>query len=138
MVTKTRMTERKSQDLNRSRAREMRRKPVAMEKLFWSEVRNRKLGGHKFKRQVLVGPYIVDFVCIEKKLIVELDGKLHDGRAEYDRVRDAYLTGHGYRVVRIKNDDIANEFAALLAMIEHELDSPSPNPLPLTGERAEL
>ncbi len=62
MVTQTRKSETKSLSLNRSRAREMRHKPVSTEELFWSEVRNRKLGGFKFKRQVLIGPYIVDFV----------------------------------------------------------------------------
>lgn len=135
MVTPRRKLERKTQDLNRSRARAMRRKPVAMEKLFWSEVRNRKLGGHKFKRQVLIGPYIVDFVCIEKMMIVELDGKLHDGRVDYDRIRDRYLIERGYRVIRIKNDDIASEFAAMLAMIKHELDAPSPDLSPATRGR---
>jgi len=106
-----------------------------MENLFWSEVRNRKLGGHKFKRQVLIGAYIVDFVCIEKKLIVELDGKLHDGRVEYDRIRDRFLIERGYRVIRIKNDDIASAFAAMLTMIKHELDTPSPNLSPAARGR---
>jgi very-short-patch-repair endonuclease len=135
MVTPRRKLERKNLFVNRTRAREMRRKPVAMEKLFWSVVRNRQLGGHKFKRQVLIGPYIVDFVCTEKMLIVELDGRLHDKRVDYDRIREGSLAAQGYRVIRIKNDDIASAFAAMLAMIKHELDTPSPNLSPAARGR---
>ncbi len=61
---------------NRNRAKAMRHEPVLTEKLFWSIARNRQLDGFKFKRQVLIGPYIADFVCAECKLIVELDGPL--------------------------------------------------------------
>lgn len=56
----------------------MRRSPVVNEKSFWLEVRDRKLGGFKFRRQVPIGPYIADFVCVEKMVIVELDGPLHN------------------------------------------------------------
>jgi very-short-patch-repair endonuclease len=81
----------------------MRHSPVALEKLYWARLRDRRLGGYKFRRQYLIGPYITDFVCTERKLVVELDGPLHD--TEYDRRRDAYLRRLGYRVIRIKNAD---------------------------------
>jgi len=108
----------------------MRHTPVATEKLFWSEVRNRKLAGFKFKRQVLIGPYIADFVCLEKKLVVELDGKLHDGRVTYDAVRDEFLREEGFRVLRFTNNEFLNDAGIVLATIRHELETPSPQPSP--------
>jgi len=123
-------TERKRDSLavNRNRAKEMRHEPVQTEKLFWSEVRNRKLGGFKFKRQVPIGPYIADFVCLDEKLIIELDGPLHDGRAVYDANRDEALRQLGYRVLRFTNDDVAGDFAGVLATILHALRGGTPSP----------
>jgi len=69
MVTKQRTSERKQQATNRERARRMRHEPVTAEKLFWRYIRDRRLGGFKFKRQHLIGRYIVDYVCLEKKEI---------------------------------------------------------------------
>jgi very-short-patch-repair endonuclease len=115
--------------VNRSRAQQMRHTPVSTEKLFWSEVRNRKLGGFKFKRQVLIGPYIADFVCLEQKLIVELDGPLHANRATYDAARDEFLEKAGYRVLRFSNSDIGDDFGTILAIVLRTLqgvDTPSP------------
>jgi len=108
----------------------MRYEPVATEKLFWSFVRNRKLGGFKFKRQVLIGPYIADFVCLEKKLVVELDGKLHDGRMAYDAARDNFIRREGFRVLRFANNEFLNDAGIVLATIRHELETPSPQPSP--------
>ncbi|HXC56098.1 MAG TPA: DUF559 domain-containing protein [Rhizomicrobium sp.] len=124
------MSERKSRSTNRSRAREMRHEPVAMEELFWSAVRNRKLGGYKFKRQYLIDPYIADFVCVERKLIVELDGKLHDDRQGYDSARDAFLRIQGYEVLRFKNEYLGGNFDVVLATVLHALSTPSPRPSP--------
>jgi very-short-patch-repair endonuclease len=104
----------------------MRHKPVAMEKLFWDAVRDRKLDGHKFKRQYLVGPYIVDFVCIEKKLIVELDGALHANRVAYDMERDTFLASEGFEVFRFRNEELAGDMAMVMATIRHALTTPSP------------
>ncbi len=130
MVTARRKSERKLQAVNRSRARQMRHEPVSTEDLFWSEVRNRKLGGFKFKRQYLIDPYIADFVCLERKLIIELDGKLHEGREGYDAARDAYLRQQGYDVFRLKNEDVAKNFGIVLATVLRELTAPSPRPSP--------
>src|ERR1700679_1792630 len=126
LVTHARRSERESRSINRSRAREMRHKPVAMEKLFWDAVRDRKLDGHKFKRQYLVGPYIVDFVCIEKKLIVELDGALHANRVAYEMERDAFLSSPGFEVFRVRNEELAGDMAMVMAAIRHALNTPSP------------
>jgi very-short-patch-repair endonuclease len=131
MVTQAQESERKSRFLNRSRAREMRHAPAVTERHFWNEVRDRKLGGHKFRRQYLIGPYFVDYVCVEKRLIVELDGVLHADRADYDNRRDAFLREQGYRVIRFKNDDLLDDMSGTLAFLLRELgDTPSPRPSP--------
>ena len=131
MVTQAQKSERKSRSLNRSRAREMRHTPAVTEKHFWNEVRDRKLSGHKFRRQYLIGPYIADYVCVERKLIVELDGVLHADRAGYDNRRDALLQREGYRVIRFRNEDLLDDMSGTLAFILRELgDTPSPRPSP--------
>jgi very-short-patch-repair endonuclease len=130
MVTTERKVERKALSLNRSRARDMRRKPPAMEKLLWSEVRDRKLGGHKFKRQYLIGRYIADFACVEKKFVVELDGPHHAATGSYDMARDEYLQSQGWQVMRLRNEALAGDVATVLLAIRFALDSPSPQPSP--------
>jgi len=119
---------RDAQVVNRTRAKQMRHEPVQAEKLFWSEIRNRKLGGFKFKRQVPLGPYIVDFVCLDENLVVELDGPLHNDRTQYDANRDALLRELGYRVLRFANDDVGGDFAGVLATILHALRGGAPSP----------
>ncbi len=128
MVSDTTAKGRRSLTENRTRARKMRHKPVTMEKLFWSEVRNRKLGGYKFKRQFLIGPYIVDFVCVEHKLIVELDGPFHAARSAYDAARDAFLEARGFRVLRFANDYAADDIGIVLVTVQNALDTSTPSP----------
>lgn len=106
----------------------MRAKPVAMEKLFWSKVRDRQLGGYKFRRQVPIGPYIADFVCAERKVIVELDGPLHADRAGYDKARDQLLERQGYRVLRFSNDYTAEDLGTLLLTVLDTLERVAPSP----------
>jgi very-short-patch-repair endonuclease len=108
----------------------MRHAPVNTEKVFWNEVRDRKLGGHKFRRQYLIGPYIADFVCVEKKLIVELDGIVHANRPNYDKERDEILESQGYRVMRFRNEEFLDDVALAMTTIRHVLDTPSPRPSP--------
>lgn len=127
MVANTAIARRKTKATNRTRARTMRRKPVAAEKIFWSEVRDRRLGGYKFKRQYLVGNYIADFVCLERKLIIELDGAFHPERAAYDEKRDEFLRTRGFSVMRIRNEDLAGDISGFLVTILHMLES-SPSP----------
>ena len=90
--------------INVERARQMRRAMTSAETAVWSMVRNQQLGW-KFRRQEPIGPYIVDFVCRARRLIVEMDGDGHGGT--YDTVRDAYLGELGFRVLRFDNDDLA-------------------------------
>ncbi len=131
VVTDRKRKQRKSLATNRARARQMRREPVSTEDLFWSCVRNRQLGGHKFRRQVLIGPFIVDFVCIEKELIVELDGPLHAARIGYDRARDEFLREQGFDILRYRNEELAPNIASALNAIRHLLDTTAPSPRPL-------
>jgi very-short-patch-repair endonuclease len=82
----------------------MRRDATFNERVLWKLLRNRRLEGVKFRRQVPVGPYIVDFICFEQRLIVEADGPMHD--AEHDSARDAWLRGQRFRVLRFPNAQI--------------------------------
>lgn len=131
MVTQAKKAQRNAQSFNRKRAKRMRHEPVATEELFWSCVRNRKLGGFKFKRQVLIGPYIADFVCLEMRVVVELDGALHENRKDYDAERDRYLTNAGFKVMRLRNEDLAGALAATMKFVEHTLATAAPSPRPL-------
>ena len=76
----------------------MRHKPTGAEARLWTLLRNRRFVDFKFRRQLPVGDYIVDFVCLERKVIVELDGPFHARRRQYDAERDAFLSAQGYCV----------------------------------------
>jgi len=84
------------------RARRLRLDSTEAEKRLWSLLRDRGLGGHKFRRQRPIGPYIVDFVCLERHLVVEVDGGQHS-RSGGDADRTAWLSEQGYRVLRLWN-----------------------------------
>jgi very-short-patch-repair endonuclease len=98
-------------------ARTLRRQSTPQEQCFWSAVRNRRLDGFKFRRQHAIGPYIADFACLERKLVVELDGPSHDIAYQRDQRRDAWLASQGYRVIRILNDDARSNFDGVLETI---------------------
>lgn len=104
----------------------MRHEPTDAERKFWFAVRGRKFDGYKFKRQYAVGPYIADFVCLEKRLIVELDGGQHAQQADYDAERTAYLQARRFHVLRAWNDDFLRTPDAILEGIWRALKAPSP------------
>jgi very-short-patch-repair endonuclease len=87
------------------RARSLRRQVTHAESVLWLQLRDRRLGGFKFARQQPIGPYYVDFVCRDRRLIVEVDGGQHADNPT-DRQRDAYLELLRYRVVRIWNNEV--------------------------------
>ena len=89
------------------------------EATLWYYLRNRHLSGYKFRRQVVIGLYIVDFICFEKRLIIECDGAQHNEaeKKKYDDSRSMYLNGQGYRVLRFWNHDILKETENVLAHI---------------------
>ena len=103
------------------RARDLRKRSTDAENRLWYFVRNRRLNDHKFVRQFIVGPYIVDFVCREKKLIIELDGSQHADAIIYDQERTYYLEGEGYRVLRFWNNEVSNNINDVLEMILESL-----------------
>ena len=88
-----------------SRRKELRNSSTAAEAVLWTHLKNRQLGGKKFRRQSSVGPYIVDFFCAESRVVVELDGQPHFGEvaAEYDARRTRYLEERGIQVIRFEN-----------------------------------
>ena len=88
------------------RAKRLRREMTGPERRLWPHLRNRRLANLKFRRQVPIGPFIVDFLCEEARLIVELDGHSHSDLGEYDRDREAHLRRLGHRLLRIDNDDV--------------------------------
>lgn len=98
-------------------AREMRQRPTQAEKHLWSQLRRRQLGGYKFRRQHPIGPYIVDFCCMEKKLIVEADGDIHAFQESKDKERTKRLEEEGYRVLRFANQNILQQTEAVLEAI---------------------
>ena len=117
------------------KARELRLAATDAEKKLWRQLRTKHLAGWKFRRQVPIGPYVVDFYCSAAKLIVELDGGQHADSAS-DRRRDAQLNSLGYRVIRVWNNDVLGNLEGVLQMLSAELKlAPHPVPLPAGGER---
>ena len=107
------------------RARTLRKNSTEAEKRIWSYLRNRRLNGFKFIRQFIVEPYIVDFICREKMLILEIDGGQHNERIEYDKERTCFLEAKGYRVLRFWNNEVLINHENVLALILEAL-RPSP------------
>jgi very-short-patch-repair endonuclease len=97
----------------------MRRAMTPAEMRLWLRLRNRQLGGARFRRQAPIGPYIVDFFCPEKRLIVEVDGEQHgfDANMLRDAERTRWLEARGHRVLRFANSDVANDLDAVYAVI---------------------
>ncbi len=102
--------------LQRKRARAMRGAPTDSERRLWRLLRDRRLGDLKFRRQVPVGPYIVDFLCVGVRLIVEADGSQH-GESPYDAARDTYLASEGWTVLRFWNHDVLQNRNSVLETI---------------------
>ncbi|GGX11775.1 endonuclease domain-containing protein [Undibacterium macrobrachii] len=98
-------------------AREMRKNMPDAEQLLWYLLRNRRLAGAKFRRQHLVGRYILDFYCVEKKLAIELDGGQHSEQQTYDRQRGIYLKQQGIEVLRFWNNQMLSETESVLEVI---------------------
>ncbi len=82
--------------MNKIRVRELRKNPTEAERSLWKELRFRQIGGYKFRRQQPLGDYIVDFVCFEKRLVVEVDGGQHSEQIEHDFKRDEWLKAQGF------------------------------------------
>lgn len=104
-----------------SRARSLRNLETDAEARLWYHLRDRRLGGFKFRRQVPVGPYFADFACLEKRLIVEVDGGQHANQASQDEQRSTYLREQGFTVLRFWNDQVLLKTEAVLTEILRRL-----------------
>jgi very-short-patch-repair endonuclease len=124
---------------NTDPARRLRRKQTDVERVLWFRLRDRRLAGWKFKRQVPIDRFIVDFCCADAKLIVELDGGQHDTNKEHDSNRTKVLEAMGYLVLRFWSNDVTQNIDVVLEEIlgtinQHRSEPPHPTPLP-KGER---
>jgi adenine-specific DNA-methyltransferase len=108
------------------RARALRRTMTDAELLLWFHVRHRRLAGYRFRRQHPIAPYYTDFACVERRLVVELDGGQHVAGYEADRRRTADLNGRGWRVIRFWDNDVLKHPQLVLERILLELGGPSP------------
>ncbi len=106
------------------KTRELRRASTDAERAFWNQVRDRRLGGHRFRRQVPIGPYIADFVCPSARLVVELDGGQHQQQVVADEQRTRWLEGEGYRVLRLWNNDVLQNMPGVLETVMADLALP--------------
>jgi very-short-patch-repair endonuclease len=114
-------------------ARSLRKNMTDAEKHLWYHLRDRRLAGYKFRRQVPIGPFIADFLCLTEKVIVEIDGGQHALNKDADRQRTSFLNRRGFRVVRFWNNEVFAEKEAVLSRILAALSSSAPHPDPLPG-----
>ncbi len=98
-------------------ARNLRKNQTDTEQILWLQLRNRRFLNYKFRRQFPVEPYIVDFICLELKLIIELDGSQHREQANKDIERTLFLNQRGFKVVRFWNNDLYNNLEGTLESI---------------------
>ena len=98
-------------------SRDLRRKETPPERMLWSLLRDRRLGGIKFRRQQPIGPYVADFFCEAASLVLELDGHSHDDTHDKDRRRDEFMQSRGLTVLRICNSDLLKDPSAVADMI---------------------
>jgi very-short-patch-repair endonuclease len=102
-------------------AREMRQTPTPAESALWQLLRNRRVTGAKFRRQHAIERFIVDFICLEHKLIIEVDGEIHQHQQDYDTVRQAFLEYQGFCVLRFSNEAVLETPSHVIAAIESKL-----------------
>ncbi|HXV82037.1 MAG TPA: DUF559 domain-containing protein [Candidatus Binatia bacterium] len=120
----------------RKRARELRKNPTDAERVLWSQLRFWQIAGCKFRRQQPLGRYIVDFVCLEKRLVIEVDGGQHAKQATLDAERDKWLRDEGFVVLRFWNNDVLKNIDAVKEQVYKTLEStPYLNPSPQGGRR---
>lgn len=103
------------------KAKENRNNPTEAEAALWSQLKNKQLDGYKFRQQHLIDDFIVDFVCLSKKLVIEVDGGIHEETKEYDEHRTAILAEKGFKVLRFKNEEVLGDIDAVLEQISNNL-----------------
>ncbi len=98
-------------------AQKLRKNMTATEEILWSKLYNKNLDELRFRKQHPIDRYIVDFYCHEKRLIIEIDGEIHDFRREYDINKDQYLKARNYNILRFNNDDVIHSLSYVLNRI---------------------
>ena len=106
-----------------TRARQLRRTSTDTERHLWKRLKDRQISGAKFRRQVSLGPFVVDFVSFEARLIVEVDGGQH-ADSERDAERSRFLESQGFRVLRFWNNDVLADIEGVIRLIERALLEP--------------
>ncbi len=118
--------------------RNLRNAPTEAERRLWSHLKSRQMEGCKFRRQHPYGDFILDFVCLERRVAIELDGSQHFEAATYDEKRPRFLRLAGFKVLRFWNNEVFGELDGVLEVIRRELvarvENPSPPNPPLEGE----
>ena len=125
-------------------ARRLRRDSTSAEAHLWNRLRSRAIDGHKFVRQQPLGRYVVDFICRERRLVIEVDGGQHVENSR-DLIRDQWLREHNFRILRFWNNDVMSNMDGVLETIAEALRAETPphpvsasggnRPLPASGER---
>jgi len=105
--------------MSTNRARDLRANMTDAERKLWSRLRREQIDGHRFRRQMPIGPYIVDFVCLASRLIIEVDGGQHS--AERDARRTAWLESQDFHVLRFWNNDVLGNLDGVIQTIEDAL-----------------
>jgi very-short-patch-repair endonuclease len=128
-----------------NRARQLRRNLTSAERRLWYRVRGRRFFSYKIRRQVPLGPYVADFVCMDARLIIEVDGGQHAERSAKDERRDTFLSERGFVTVRFWNNEVLGNFDGVLHRLKEVLDHRmelcgrhgGPHPSPLPGGRGD-
>jgi very-short-patch-repair endonuclease len=110
-----------------TRARELRQHMTPAERTLWRHLRAHQLSGLHFRRQEVIHGFIVDFYCAQTRLIIEVDGPIHNPQTGADQERDAILTAAGNRILRVTNDDVRYHLPTVLARIRDHC-GPAPGP----------
>ncbi len=116
-------------------ARRLREDLTPAEKVLWQALKKRQLNNLKFRNQHPVGHFILDFYCPTHKLVIEVDGSIHDRQVEYDNDRSKQLEAYGYHIIRFRNDEILNNLDFVLQCIRETCDRlvPESAPVPNSG-----
>jgi very-short-patch-repair endonuclease len=130
------MVKRPISDFKRKAAKVLRENTTTAEDVLWRHLRRVEINGSHFRRQVPIGPYIADFACLKKRLVIEVDGSQHgdDEGLRRDEVRTRWLNSEGYRVIRFWNNDVIDKTDAVLETI-HDIIAVTPPRLPPAGDR---
>ncbi|MFH1336921.1 MAG: endonuclease domain-containing protein [Candidatus Zixiibacteriota bacterium] len=99
-------------------AKKLRKKSTHAERLLWRHLKAKQLEGYKFRRQEPIGNYIVDFICFEKRIVIELDGSQHQTEKDKDRKREQWLKRQGFKVLRFWNNEVLNNMEGVYQVIK--------------------